>query len=52
MVNFEVPTVVGVPEIVAEVVVLDASVSPAGRVPDVIDHANVPLAPVALITPK
>ena len=50
--NLEVPVAVAVPEIVTELVVLELNVRPAGRSPEVRVQANVPVAPVALITAK
>ena len=43
-VKFDVPTVFGVPEITP---VVAASVSPAGRLPDVIDHVYAGVPPLA-----
>ena len=51
-VNVEVPSVVGVPEMTIESVVLEDKLNPAGRVPDVCAQVNVPVAPPALTTPK
>lgn len=51
MVKFEVPTVVGVPKIVTALLVLEDNESPAGRLPLVRVQVNVPVAPIAPITP-
>ena len=39
-VNVEVPAAVGIPATVTELVVLDPSDSPAGSVPELIDHVK------------
>jgi hypothetical protein len=50
IVKLDAPSVVGVPEIVTELLVLEPSERPVGRLPVVRLHEKGPLPPLALIT--
>ena len=51
MVKSEVPTAVGVPKIVTELLVLEDKERPAGRLPFVRLQVKVPVAPIAPMVP-
>ena len=51
IVNVEVPTVVGMPRIVTELVELEDNESPGGRFPLITFQVKVPVAPTSPITP-